>query len=90
MFQFKPLVLYDDSVGMDVDSITPIIISLLLDWRILVVFAVVLLYLNFIFYITRYRKKQKRFPAKAKKRRAKPVKPVSSDEGDVDSGEVSA
>ncbi len=41
---------------MNFNQIFDIVSQLLSDWRIIVSFVVVFLYLNFIFYISRYRK----------------------------------
>ena len=41
---------------MNFNQVFNIVAQLLSDWRIIVAFVVVFLYLNFIFYISRYRK----------------------------------
>ena len=41
---------------MNFSEVFDIVKQLILDWRIIVSFVVVFLYLNFIFYVSRYRK----------------------------------
>ncbi len=41
---------------MSFSEVFDVVTQLILDWRIIVAFVVVFLYLNFIFYISRYRK----------------------------------
>ncbi len=43
---------------MGFSDVFTVVKELLFDWRVLAAFIVVLLYLNFVFYVSKYRKKQ--------------------------------
>lgn len=72
---------------MDFSKVFDIFKMLIADWRIVAIFVLVLLYLNFIFYIARYHKKKRRL-AKRVIRRANP--PAAASASSDASGENNA
>lgn len=62
---------------MSFGEVFDVLKQLLLDWRVIVAFVVVFLYLNFIFYISRYRKPQGVKRKIVKKKASAEVAPVA-------------
>ncbi len=71
---------------MDYSKVLDVFLSVLQDSRVITIFVLVILYLNFVIYVTRYRKKP---PAPKKKRITLDDAPKQKDSGsDSEDSEV--
>lgn len=61
----KKKLFYSDKINMDYSKVLEVFLSVLKDSRVITIFVLVILYLNFVIYVTLYRKKP---PAPKKKR----------------------
>ncbi len=63
---------------MTFSDVFAVVKELLVDWRLIVAFIVVLIYLNFVFYVSKYKKKQFK-PNRIVKQKDATVTPPAAD-----------
>ncbi len=69
---------------MTFSDVFSVVIELIQDWRLIAAFVVVFLYLNFVFYVSKYKKKQG-FKPKRIIRKKEPAEAAPAASGDADS-----
>ncbi len=78
---------------MTFSDVFDIVKVIVLDWRLIVAFVIVILYLNFIFYVSKYRKKKAFKPSRVVKQKAPtpaPATPSETEQGSEANSEPSA
>ncbi len=75
---------------MSFSDVFNVVLSLILDWRLIVAFVVVILYLNFVFYVSRYKKKEAFKPKRVVLKRSNSASTASESTGESTSDGASS
>ncbi len=73
---------------MTFSDIFGVVKELVVDWRLITTFIVVFLYLNFVFYVSKYKKKQNFKPKRVVKQSSAETPPSSGDDAASSEGQA--